>query len=79
MNHHPKSTGNVETQISHHLESLAGLLHPLLAQSNEVEKLRKEVELWKNEWARAEGERKRLEGVLASGVGKIQSVSDISV
>lgn len=49
------------TQITRHLESLTILLNPLVAQADEVERLRKEVEMWKSEWARAERERKRLE------------------
>lgn len=49
------------TQITRHLESLTILLNPLMAQADEVERLRKEVDMWKSEWARAEMERKRLE------------------
>nr|KIR83195.1 hypothetical protein I308_06536 [Cryptococcus tetragattii IND107] len=49
------------TQITRHLESLTILLNPLVAQADEVERLRKEVEMWKSEWARAERERKKLE------------------
>ncbi|KIY30852.1 hypothetical protein I305_06736 [Cryptococcus gattii E566] len=49
------------TQITRHLESLTILLNPLVTQADEVERLRKEVEMWKSEWARAERERKRLE------------------
>lgn len=49
------------TQITRHLESLTILLNPLVAQADEVERLRKEVEMWKSEWARAERGRKKLE------------------
>lgn len=74
------------TQITRHLESLTILLNPLLAQADEVERLRKEVEMWKSEWARAERERKRLEekvggmGMeLEKAVGKSRDVSFIFI
>lgn len=51
---------------SHHLNALNNLLQPLIAQSDEVIRLRAEVELWRGEWQRCDRERRRLEGVLNS-------------
>lgn len=74
------------TQITRHLESLTILLNPLVAQADEVERLHKEVEMWKSEWARAERERKRLEDKvggmgmdLEKAVGKRTDVSFIFI
>jgi hypothetical protein len=46
------------------LTALHSLLNPLIAQNDEVIRLRAEVELWRGEWQRCDRERRRLEGVL---------------
>lgn len=53
-------------QVAHHLMSLSTLFNPLLLQSDEVDRLRREVDMWKGEWARVDRERKGLEDVVAS-------------
>ncbi len=53
-------------QIAHHLQSLATLFNPLLQQSDEVQSLRKEVEMWKGEWGKVDKEKKRLENIVAN-------------
>ena len=35
-----------------------------MAGQDEVEKLRKEVEMWKGEWGRSDKEKKRLEAII---------------
>ncbi|WWD22538.1 hypothetical protein CI109_107031 [Kwoniella shandongensis] len=51
--------------IKAHLEGLSSALSPLLAQSDEVQKLRTEVEIWKAEWVRLNDEKRKLESMLA--------------
>ena len=52
--------GDQAAQVAHHLMSLSTIFNPLLVQSEEVERLRREVEMWKGEWANVDRERKRL-------------------
>lgn len=65
----PSSTNNTGSDPSaaatHHLNALNTLLNPLIAQNDEVIRLRAEVELWRGEWQRCDRERRRLEGVLS--------------
>lgn len=53
-------------QVAHHLLSLSTIFNPLLFQQDEVERLKQEVEMWKEAWGKVEKERKRLEAVMAS-------------
>ena len=55
---------DVATDVQTHFSALGGLLHGLLGEREEVERLRKEVEMWKGEWGRVERERKRLESAV---------------
>ena len=55
---------DVATEVQSHLTALGGLLNGLVGEREEVERLRREVEMWKGEWGRVERERKRLEGVV---------------
>ena len=55
---------DVVGQVQGHLDALSQLVTPLLAAQEEVERLRKEVELWRGEWGKGEKERKRLEGIV---------------
>lgn len=79
----PSSAGSrdVVAEVQSHLQALSGLMAPLAGATEEVERLRKEVELWKAEWGKGEKERRRLEtiieeqassssGKVGSGVGK---------
>jgi hypothetical protein len=58
------SNRDVVAQVQGHLDALTGLVTPLLAAQEEVERLRKEVELWRGEWAKGEREKKRLEAIV---------------
>jgi hypothetical protein len=50
--------GDAATQALNHLSSLQGLIAPMARAVEEVEKLKKEVEMWKNDWHKV-GEEKR--------------------
>lgn len=71
------STGSrdVVAEVQGHLSALSGLMAPLAGATEEVERLRKEVEMWKAEWGKGERERKRLETVIeeqaSSSSGKV--------
>ncbi|TXT16059.1 hypothetical protein VHUM_00562 [Vanrija humicola] len=49
---------------AHHLQALTALLGPLAAQTEEIHRLRAEVELWRGEWQRCDRERRRLEAIV---------------
>ncbi|OCF40727.1 hypothetical protein I317_05422 [Kwoniella heveanensis CBS 569] len=51
--------------ISRHLEGLSKLIDPFLTQNGELDKARKEIEMWKREWSEAQNEIKRLQGAVA--------------
>ncbi|WVQ76165.1 hypothetical protein IAR50_005820 [Cryptococcus sp. DSM 104548] len=55
--HRPASSSG----ITHHLDALRGLLGPLMADAEQVQKLKKEVEMWKGEWSKGERDRRELE------------------
>ena len=65
--------GTPADQVTHHLDSLKYLFEPLLASVQEVEGLKKELTLWKNEWKAADKEARRLTGVLESKEEKVVS------
>jgi len=70
---------DVATEVQSHLSALGGLLNGLVGEREEVERLRKEVEMWKGEWGRVERERKRLEGIVqdheqCAGLNKVSSL-----
>ena len=52
------------TQVAHHLMAISSIMHPLLMQADEVDRLKREVEMLRGEWSRAEAERKRIENTL---------------
>ncbi|WOO76924.1 uncharacterized protein LOC62_01G000537 [Vanrija pseudolonga] len=51
---------------AHHLQALTALLGPLSAQTEEIHRLRAEVELWRGEWQRCDRERRRLEAIVSA-------------
>jgi hypothetical protein len=61
-------------QVSHHLAAIQGLLAPMMAGAEEMQRLKKEVEMWKGEWGKVDREKKRLEGVV-QGLEERQGVS----
>lgn len=61
----PPATDPAAT-ATHHLNALQSVLNPLIAQSEEVIRLRAEVELWRGEWQRCDRERRRLDGIVAT-------------
>ncbi|WVQ80936.1 hypothetical protein IAT38_003043 [Cryptococcus sp. DSM 104549] len=62
---HPPPSGDTVIQITRHLESLGSLLHPLIERGEEVDRLRKEAEIWKAAWGEEERKRRVLEGKVA--------------
>ena len=64
-------------QIAHHVSALSGLVGPMIASADDNERLRKEVEIWKLEWNKAEREKRKVQGLLDAalkGDGKVQMV-----
>jgi hypothetical protein len=57
-------TADPAGQVAHHLSAIQGLLGPMMSGVEDMERLKKEVEMWKGEWGRVEREKKRLEGVV---------------
>ncbi|TYJ51489.1 hypothetical protein B9479_007936 [Cryptococcus floricola] len=58
----PARTANdTAMDVARHLDSLRGLLGPLISEADQVEKLKKEVEMWKGEWSKGEKDRRGLE------------------
>lgn len=62
----PSSAADPSVAAQHHLTALTSLLNPLIAQNDEVIRLRAEVELWRGEWQRCDRERRRLEAIVNS-------------
>jgi hypothetical protein len=62
--------------VAHHLSVIQGLLGPMISGVEDMERLKKEVEMWKGEWGRVEREKKRLEGVV-QGMEDRQAVSHL--
>ncbi|WVQ93578.1 hypothetical protein IAU59_000653 [Kwoniella sp. CBS 9459] len=55
---------DLAADISRHLEGLSKLIDPFLAQNGDLDKARKETEMWKREWSEAQNEIKRLQGAM---------------
>lgn len=60
------SSSDPSVTATHHLNALSAVLNPLIAQSDEVIRLRAEVELWRGEWQRCDRERRRLEAIVST-------------
>ena len=58
-----------------HIEALYGLVDGIAYQSDEVDRLRKEVEMWRSEWAKSDKQRRNLESEKASG--RVGLLSDL--
>ncbi|WVF65947.1 hypothetical protein IAT40_000685 [Kwoniella sp. CBS 6097] len=55
---------DLAADISRHLDGLSKLIDPFLAQNGELDKARKEAEMWRREWSEAQNEIKRLQGAI---------------
>lgn len=64
---HGTHSPNPAAAVSHHLQSLTNLLNPLLTASDDVARLRAEVDMWRAEWQRCDRERRRLETLVSVG------------
>lgn len=53
-------------QVEQHLQSLSKLLVPLVAQGQELEGIRQETAVWKQEWAKANKEAAQLRSMVTS-------------
>ncbi|KAL1413237.1 hypothetical protein Q8F55_000990 [Vanrija albida] len=60
------STAEPGAAAAHHLQALTALLGPLAAQTEEIHRLRAEVEIWRGEWQRCDRERRRLEAIVSA-------------
>lgn len=65
--------GHAATQAMSHLASLQGLIGPMARAAEEVEKLKKEAEMWKNEWAKVGEEKKGIEQAVLEYRDKMES------
>ena len=63
----PVPSPNPAAAVSHHLQSLTSLLRHLMSASDDVARLRAEVDMWRAEWQRCDRERRRLETLVSVG------------
>lgn len=63
-------------QAVHHMNALQTLLGPMTRAVDEVEKLKKEVEMWKNDWHKVGEEKRGLERALNEAQAEIKAEKD---
>jgi hypothetical protein len=58
------STKDVGSQALAHISALSHILQPLINKADELEEMKKEVEMWRAAWGQSERDKRGLEGRL---------------
>lgn len=73
------TAGDSAAQALHHMTALQSLLGPMTKAAEEVEKLKKEVEMWKNDWHKVGEEKRGLKRALEEAQDKANVVDNKAV